>query len=224
MKQVVTLIISLFCSISDAQITPSGNSLSKDEFVSDYGTINLSYGRLFRFQNDPFQNYFRENYNSNFSQELEVFSLNVHSPVIIGNGFWEKTFDSNFGLNYRRSETLSTADSNSYYLRMFDFHLALGYDLLYFSKMFDLPVRLGKNFGMATLETETDHYRNPFFSFFIQAEPRITLWKIAISARGEMGFDITSKNWKPKSDLVNTTMPFKHNYKALVISVGIRFM
>ena len=220
------LIFYLFQIPVLAQTDSTSKNTGIENHVSDYTTINLSYGRSYPFFSSEFQNYFVQQYNSNFGSELEIISLNCHSPVMVGRG-WQydsKVWDMNFGINHKYSKNFKPNDSTSFRLRTTGVSFALGRDQFYFWKNIDLAVRLGADFGMANLKTSNLNYRNPFFDLIVQVEPRIILWKISLSVKAEAGFDITSPNWKPKKNGINAILPNRNHYYSLMFSIGFRVL
>ena len=224
MNPFLVLFILLLPVLAFTQADSTWTDTSK-QLLPDYTSVNIGYGRSFAGSTGPFGSYFSNTYDNDFWQESDVFSLNLTGPLMIGagSGKWEEKFDAHFGFNYRRASMLNISDTVYYKMGIGDFHFALGYDLLYFWKNIDLPVRAGCNMGMAVLNNSGQWNRNPFFNFVLQVQPRIIIWKIALSAKAEISADISSQSWKPYGNTINDLMAYKNNYKMLMLSVGYTF-
>lgn len=199
------------------------NNTGKEQFTSNYASINLNYSLIRTLSKSRFHEYFEDTYNSRFGQETYSVGFNLAGPIVIGtmSGYENgKQFDGHTGLHYQFTDNFEPTDTASYSFKAFHFNFALGKDILYFWNNIDLPFRIGIDGGMAFLKENKVRNRNPFLSLVAQSELRFILWKIVIASKLEIGYDITSKNWKPKKNGINDQLSFKNHYYSLQFSIG----
>ncbi|MEX1002954.1 MAG: hypothetical protein WDZ35_12625 [Crocinitomicaceae bacterium] len=199
------------------------NNTGKEHFTSNYVSINLNYSLIRTYSKSSFYEYFQNNYNSRFGQDTYSAGFNIAGPIVIGsmssynNG---KHFDGHTGLHYQFTDKFEPNDTTSFNFKAIHFNFALGKDILFFWNNIDLPLRIGIDGGMAFLQYNNQGNRNPFLSLIAQSELRFVLGKIVLGSKLEIGYDITSKNWKPKKNGINDELSFKNHYYSLQFSIG----
>jgi len=216
------LFLLLFAGEVNAQSKSSSyNNTGKKYYTSNYGSINANYSIFRTHKKSAFHNYFEDQFNSKFTQESYAIGINYAGPIVVSSNYKSgKHYDSHLGIHQQFTNTFQPNDSTSFRFQAFHFNYAIGKDLLYFWNNVDLPLRLGFDAGMAFLKENSTRNRNPFFNLIGQAEMRFVIWRIVLASKIEIGYDITSKNWKPKKNDINSSLAYKNHYYSLQFSLG----
>ena len=219
----VLFLIMLTGNLSAQENENAYNNSGKKYYTSNYASVNFNYSLLKTFKKSSFHKYFENNYGSKFSQDTYAIGLNMAGPILIASGSnYEggKHFDGHLGIQQQFTKRYQPSDSSSYNFQAFHFNFAIGKDLLFFWNNIDLPIRFGIDGGMAFLKENSTRNRNPFLNLIGQAELRFVIWKFVLGSKIEIGYDITSKNWKPKKNNINDELSYKSHYYSLQFSLG----
>lgn len=215
--------LSLSWQLSAQTDTIEYNNTGKEHLTSNYASVNLNFNLIRTYSKSNFHDYFESKYGSRFGQDTYSAGINIAGPIIIGtkssydNG---AHFDGHTGLHYQFTNKYEPVDTASYSFKAMHFNFALGKDLLFFWNNIDLPLRIGIDGGMAFFKHNNVRNRNPFLSLIAQSELRLVFWKIVVGSKLEIGYDITSKNWKPKKNGINDDFAYKNHYYSLQFSLG----
>lgn len=93
------------------------------------------------------------------------------------------------------SDMITINDSVQYQISGNVFSVALGTNLLTGSRSVDLLWAAGFNLGRLKATSDPAAWKNPFFSPKLTLQPRILMWKFALSVRAEYEFDISKRQW-----------------------------
>lgn len=190
-------------------------------FLPDHSLWSISAGQsMFPafIKKNLFQNTFEH---LGFNDKRNFISVQIKGHLLMTRSCSEREgeFDGIFGLSVFMPEILKT-DTTKFSLNGAEFNFFYGKDLLFFVKWLDLSPHVGFNWGMDVLRAENKLRRNPYFVPATNLEFRMFIWKIALTAVAEVGYDITSSKWKRKETSFNDVYGFKHHYTSFSFGVG----
>ena len=224
MKYLISFIFMLILANVYGQYNdPDFEVDGREHQTSDHAGINLVFGYYHPLIKSNLHRYFEQTYQSDFGQLALIGGLSYSGPLEMGsaaNYDNVKHFDGNIGFQYHTTSTYKPNDTTSFRLGGYHINYALGHDLLFFWKKVDFNYRIGFDAGLMQLKMNKKSYRNPFFDVTLQLEPRVIIWRFVLSAKAEMGFDITSKKWKPKNNTVNDVLSYRNHFASYVVGLG----
>lgn len=173
----------------------------------DHVNIELNSGLFFPKIKD-LNAEFKTNYNQDFGNYLVVLGGSLTSNLAIKLGKKATSSFDQITFSYLYPSDIRVDDSLSFSLKGYQVGLCFtGIDIFAKSRVFDLLVGVGTNFGRMRLnrddkrlDSEPHKYTNPFWASKIVVEPTVYLWRIVLGIRAEYILDFGSGSWKHKDD------------------------
>lgn len=173
----------------------------------DHVNIELNSGLYFPKIKD-LNAEFKTNYNQDFGKYLVAIGGSLTSNLSLQLGKKATSTFDQITFNYLYPTDIRVDDSLNFSLKGYQLGICFtGIDIFPKSKVFDLLIGVGTNFGRMRLDRndlridkEPHKYTNPFMASKIVIEPTLYLWRIVIGIRAEYILDFGSGSWKHKDD------------------------
>ena len=162
---------------------------AQSDSSSTTSTIDLMYG--YRIFNSNFYNQLNTNTHFDGKLPVQLIGVGISDNYKVGSHL-----DCYGHISYSQviPQIIQLPGINC---KLTGFVLGLDYGLSIGSKAFKVLLGTGFNTGRLKIyENNQVDEKNPFFSPKICIQPKLAIWKIVLSVRGEYEFDVSKSGWR----------------------------